>query len=170
MRNAEHSPFDPRIFGKGARCTAMLAARPSLKTGAFAPITATSLRFYPATICPVSICEGASMPRIPGKDKFLAGVAAYDGNNQVYFEAQRGLQTSWGDPTKMADAIWPWLRCWHADYYRYGQDEQGAIPRRIACGIEQHLSLLMVFGTARSTLCALRMSLKSGSYFGRFRK
>jgi hypothetical protein len=51
------------------------------------------------------------MKRIPEREEFLAGVTAYDGNNQVYFEALRGLQLGWGNPTKMADAIWPWLKC-----------------------------------------------------------
>ncbi|HEY4843479.1 MAG TPA: hypothetical protein VIH78_16040 [Terriglobales bacterium] len=82
------------------------------------------------------------MKRIPEREEFLAGVKAYDGNNQVYFEALRGLQLGWGNPTRMADAIWPWLRCWHADYYRYGQDSPGEIPTRIASGIGQHLRLL----------------------------
>ncbi|MGO9403839.1 MAG: hypothetical protein ACLPVW_10275 [Terriglobales bacterium] len=88
--------------------------------------------------------------RIPGREEFLAGVAAYDGNTRVYFEALRGLQAGWGDPTKMADAIWPVLCDWHADYYRRGRGD----PRAIAFGIEENISLLDGFRNRTvDTLC-----------------
>jgi hypothetical protein len=88
--------------------------------------------------------------RIPGREEFLSGVAAYDGDNDLYFEALRGLQAGWGDPTKMANAIWPWLRCWHADFYRRGQGD----PTAIACGIKEKISLLEGFRDRTvDTLC-----------------
>jgi hypothetical protein len=78
------------------------------------------------------------MPRIPSREEFLAGVAAYDGNNCVYFEGLLGLQEGWGAPAKMADAIWPLLRNWHADFYRYGNGD----PQAIAFAIEQNIGSL----------------------------
>jgi hypothetical protein len=91
------------------------------------------------------------MANIPNRDEFLAGVAAYDGNNCVYFEGLAGLQEGWGDPAKMADAIWPLLRNWHADFYRYGSGN----PQAIASAIEQSIdSLNALRGRTIDTLCA----------------
>jgi hypothetical protein len=89
--------------------------------------------------------------QIPGREEFLAGVAAYDGNIRVYFEALRGLQAGWGDPSKMADAIWPVLCDWHADYYRHGRGD----PKKIASGIEEKIGVLDGFRTRTvDTLCS----------------
>jgi hypothetical protein len=71
----------------------------------------------------------------------MAGVEAYDGNNRVYFDALRGLQAGWGDPTKMADAIWPLLKDWNKPFYRWGKGN----PALLASGIEQSLELLNGF-------------------------
>src|SRR5580700_10680808 len=91
------------------------------------------------------------MANIPNRDEFLAGVAAYDGNNCVYFEGLAGLQEGWGDPAKMADAILPLLRHWHADFYRYGSGN----PQAIASAIEQSIdSLNALRGRTIDTLCA----------------
>jgi hypothetical protein len=64
---------------------------------------------------------------LPDKVQFLARIAAYDGHNGLYFEALNKLKAEWGNPAKMADAIWPWLRNWHADFYRWGQRDPGSI-------------------------------------------
>ena len=80
----------------------------------------------------------ASVSRIPSKEEFLAGIAAYDGDNYLYFEALRNLQANWGDPAKMADAIWPWLRSWHAPFYRWGNGD----PNAIASAIRENIELL----------------------------
>src|SRR5258706_1947707 len=78
------------------------------------------------------------MPKIPNQENFLAGVAAYDGNNCVYFDALLNLQAGWGDTIQMANAIWPLLRNWHAVFYRYGNGD----PHAIAFAIEQNIDLL----------------------------
>lgn len=94
---------------------------------------------------------GASRSRVPSKEQFLAAIAAYDGDNYLYFEALRNLQANWGDPAKMADAIWPWLRSWHAPFYRWGNGD----PNAIASAISENIKLL---GDLRhrtiDTLCA----------------
>jgi hypothetical protein len=88
---------------------------------------------------------------MPSREEFLAGMAAYDGNNCVYFEALLNLQASWGTPTKMADAIWPLLRNWHADFYRYGSGD----PSAIASAIGQNINPLNAFRNRTiDTLCA----------------
>ncbi len=74
---------------------------------------------------------------VPSKEEFLARVAEYDGHNRLYFEALRKLGSDWGDPDKMADAIWPWLRNWHAIFY-WGYDPTKAI----ALAIKEHISEL----------------------------
>jgi hypothetical protein len=91
------------------------------------------------------------MAKIPSSEQFLAGVAAYDGNNCVYFEGLLGLQAGWGDPAKMADAIWPLLRNWHADFYRYGNGD----PQAIASAIGQNIGPLNTLRNRTiNTLCA----------------
>jgi hypothetical protein len=93
----------------------------------------------------------ASMSRIPGKEKFLAGIAAYDGDNYLYFDALRNLQAKWGDPAKMANAIWPWLRSWHAPFYRWGNGD----PNAIAYAIKQNIEPLSGLRSRTiATLCA----------------
>jgi hypothetical protein len=89
-------------------------------------------------MAPVWRFGACSIRHIPEREEFLAGVNAYDGNILVYFEALRGLEIGWGDPRKMADAIWPVLCDWHADFYRRGQGD----PTAIAQGIERKISLL----------------------------
>ncbi len=81
---------------------------------------------------------GASMSRVPSKEEFLSAVEAYDGDNYLYFDALRNLQANWGDPAKMADAIWPWLRSWHAPFYRWGNSD----PNAIASAIKENIELL----------------------------
>lgn len=89
--------------------------------------------------------------RIPSREVFLAAVASYDGNNRVYFDGLRGIQTGWGDPTKMAEAIWPLLCDWHREFYRWGRGD----PAAIASGIKQKMSLLDGFRNRTiNTLCA----------------
>jgi hypothetical protein len=78
---------------------------------------------------------------VPSKEEFLAAIAAYDGDNHLYFEGLRKLQADWGNPTKMADAIWPWLRSWHAPFYRWGEGD----PNAIASCIRDHLQQLNAF-------------------------
>ena len=68
----------------------------------------------------------------------MAGVAAYDGNVNVYFGALHGLQAGWGDPTKMAEAIWPVLCDWHAEYYHWGSGD----PTAIASAITRKIGLV----------------------------
>jgi len=82
------------------------------------------------------------MIRIPSKEEFLRLVAAYGGHNQYYFETLAGLSADWGDPAKMAEAIWPWLRSWHSEFYRYGDGN----PNAIASAIKENI--------ATSTSCA----------------
>lgn len=91
------------------------------------------------------------MRRVPSKEEFLAGITAYDGDNRVYFDALHELQAGWGDPSKMADAIWPLLRNWHAPFYRWGTGD----PKAIASGIEQNIGLLNDFRHRTiETMCA----------------
>ena len=71
------------------------------------------------------------MVRIPLKDEFLRVVAAYGGHNEYYFEALTGLRANWGNAGKMADAIWPWLRNWHSEFYMYGDGDAKAIASAI---------------------------------------
>jgi hypothetical protein len=71
----------------------------------------------------------------PSKDEFLRVVAAYTGHNKLYFEALAGLRANWDNPHKMADAIWPWLRYWHSEFYMYGDGD----PNRIAAAIAEHI-------------------------------
>jgi hypothetical protein len=71
------------------------------------------------------------------KEEFLAGIAAYDEDNHLYFQALHNLQKNWGDPTKMADAIWPWLRSWHAPSHRWGSGDPNAIASAIKGNIEK---------------------------------
>lgn len=86
----------------------------------------------------------------PSQDLFLRGVDKYDGNNTVYFEALRRLEQGWGNPVKMADAIWPVLRDWHAPFYRWGAGD----PHRMADRIESTLAVLDTFHLrAIATLC-----------------
>lgn len=81
------------------------------------------------------------MPRVPSKEEFLSALAAYDGDNYLYFEALHNLQSNWGDPRKMANAIWSWLRSWHAPFYRYGNGD----PNAIAAAIKENIELLTAF-------------------------
>ena len=80
----------------------------------------------------------ASTSLVPSKEEFLSAVAAYDGDNYLYFQALHSLRANWGDPAKMADAIWPWLRSWHAPFYRWGNGD----PNAIAFAIKENIELL----------------------------
>lgn len=51
----------------------------------------------------ILVVEAILRYRLPEGEEFLAGVKAYDGNNQVYFEALHRLQLGWRNPSKMAD-------------------------------------------------------------------
>jgi hypothetical protein len=93
----------------------------------------------------------ASMSRVPSKEEFLYAVAAYDGDNHLYFAALSSLQANWGDPAKMAGAIWPWLRSWHAPFYRWGNGD----PNAIASAIKENMKLLSDLRHREiDTLCA----------------
>src|ERR1700691_7374 len=74
---------------------------------------------------------------MPSREEFLEAIAAYDGDNHLYFEGLRKLVADWGNPTKMADAIWPWLRSWHAPFYRWGEGDPDAIASCIRDNIQQ---------------------------------
>ncbi|MGI9103645.1 MAG: hypothetical protein ACR2IF_14495 [Terriglobales bacterium] len=81
------------------------------------------------------------MPRIPSKELFLAGISAYEdheGRGTVYFDALKGVQSSWGDPKRMAGAVWVLLNSWHRDFYRFGAPNLNAIA---AC-IQNNLTAL----------------------------
>jgi hypothetical protein len=68
-------------------------------------------------------------------------VASYDGNSRVYLDALRDIQRGWGDPAKMADAIWPVLCNWHAEFYHWGSGDLTAI----ASAIKQKIDVINGF-------------------------
>lgn len=78
---------------------------------------------------------------VPTRDEFLAGVVAYDGNSDIYFQALRGVEACWGDPRKMADAIGLLLCDWHRDYYHWGKSD----PTALASAIGDKFNLLDKF-------------------------
>ena len=93
-------------------------------------------------------------------------MSSYDGNSRVYLDALRGLQTGWGDPARMADAIWPVLCNWHADYCRWGSGD----PTAIASAIKQKFDLINAFRSrAIDTLCRAD-EIKIRELFWEFRK
>src|ERR1700691_4787304 len=53
-------------------------------------------------VSPPGVEYRTSTSRVPSKEEFLAGIAAYDEDNHLYFQALHNLQKNWGDPTKMA--------------------------------------------------------------------
>ncbi len=74
------------------------------------------------------------MARIPNKELFSAGIAAYEkneGRGSDYFSALKKVQTDWGNSTKMTDGIWVLLNRWHRQFYRYGGPDLKAIANCI---------------------------------------
>jgi hypothetical protein len=77
----------------------------------------------------------------PDRAAFLAGVALYDGNTDVYFGAIHELQLGWGEPARMAQAIRPVLCDWHKLYYRWGSLD----PAAVASAIDLKMEVLSSF-------------------------
>jgi len=74
------------------------------------------------------------MARIPNKELFRAGIAAYEkneGRGTDYFSALNKVQTDWGNWSKMTAGIWQLLNSWHRQFYRYGGPDLKAIANCI---------------------------------------
>ena len=78
--------------------------------------------------------------RIPSKEKFLKGIAAFEKREKrdaMYKVASFLMSHFWGKPAAMADGLGVLLLTWNQGYYRYGSFDFAKLERCIADSLDE---------------------------------